>query len=89
MNSNPLEASSEQQLTVDVVDGAVIVSIPLENEFPPGVAITYERSATLDGWETIDGLTSQLEDGFYQVRFIETLTEPRAAFIRIGAIVTP
>lgn len=89
LNSNPLEASSEQQLTVDVVDGAVIVSIPLENEFPPGVAITYERSATLDGWETIDGLTGQLEDGFYQVRFIETLTEPRAAFIRIGAIVTP
>ena len=89
LNSNPLEASSEQQLTVDVVDGAVIVSIPLENEFPPGVAITYERSATLDGWETIDGMTGQLEDGFYQVRFIETLTEPRAAFIRIGAIVTP
>ena len=89
LDSNPLEASTEQRLTVAVVDGGVIVSIPLQNEFPPGGAITFERSAALDAWESLDGSAGQLDDGFFRVRFSEALTEPRAAFIRIVATVTP
>lgn len=89
LGSNPLEPEREQRLLVAVVDGAVILSIPLQNEFPPDVAVSFERSATLDVWEPIDGPIGQLEDGFFRVRFSESLTEPLAAFIRVVATVTP
>lgn len=89
LGSDPLEASAEQRIMVDVVEGTVMVSIPLEEDFPADVAVSFERSATLDGWEAVDEPAGQLEDGFFRVRFSETLTEPRAAFIRMVASVTP